>query len=401
MRFFVGARFFSEMAHALLAATLAWHVFAVTGSALHLGLLGLVAFLPVLPMSLLGGAVADTRERRSITATAQAAALLGAALLGLGAVQGVEGLPLLFGMAFALAIALAFERPANAALLPSLVPREIFQSAVVVNSTARNLGTVTGPVAMGFAIEAGGVAPAYGLSVVCFALSVACLLHVHPRAPADLGGAVSLAAIREGIAFVRGRRLILGSMTLDMFAVIFAGATALLPIYAEEILGVGPRGYGLLSASMSLGTFSMTLILLVRPPFARPGRALLAAVLCFGLATLLFGISRSFPLSIAAFVIAGMADQVSMVTRSTIIQLSTPDALRGRVSSVNMIFIGASNELGAAESGFLAALTSATFSVVAGGFACLAALGAIFARVPELRSYRVGDAEEEAATTTR
>ncbi len=383
------------MAHSLLTATLAWHVFALTGSAFHLGVLGLVQFLPVLPMSLLGGAVADSHDRRGVTALAQAASLVGAAVLGLAAAHGTDTLPLLFGMAFALAVALAFERPAGAALLPSLVPREIFQSAVVVNSTARNLGTVSGPVAMGFAIEAGGVATAYALSAGCLALSVAGLWRVRPPAAAAVRSPVSLASIRQGIAFVRGRRLILGSMTLDMFAVIFAGATALLPIYADEILEVGPRGYGLLSASMSLGTFLMTLILLVRPPVARPGRALLAAVLCFGLATIVFGVSRSFPLSIAAFVIAGMADQVSMVTRSTIIQLSTPDALRGRVSSVNMIFIGASNELGAAESGFLAALTSATFSVVAGGIACLGVLAAVSARVPELRGYRVGDDEEE------
>jgi MFS family permease len=389
------------MAHSLLTATLAWHVFAMTGSAFQLGMLGLVAFLPVLPMSLLGGALADSRDRRKVAALAQSASLVGAAALGLAALHGADSLQLLFGMAFALAVALAFERPAGAALLPTLVPRQIFQSAVVVNSTARNLGTVSGPVVMGFAIEASGVAAAYALSVGCFAFSVAALWRVRPAPPAAVRGSVSLASIREGIAFVRGRRLILGSMTLDMFAVIFAGATALLPIYADEILGVGPRGYGLLSASMSLGTFLMTLILLVRPPFARPGRALLAAVLCFGLATLVFGVSRSFPLSIAAFVIAGMADQISMVTRATIIQLSTPDALRGRVSSVDMIFIGASNELGAAESGFLAALTSATFSVVAGGLACLGALGAIAARVPELRSYRVGDDAEQAAAPGR
>ena len=156
-------------------------------------------------------------------------------------------------------------------------------------------------------------------------------------------------------------------MVLDMFAVVFAGATALLPIYADEILGVGEIGYGLLSASIQIGTVAMALVLLALPPIERAGRALLISVLFFGLATIIFGLSHSFPLSLAAFALAGMADQVSMTSRSVILQLSTPDSLRGRVNSVNMIFIGASNELGAAESGFLAAVTSATFSVVFGG----------------------------------
>ena len=162
----------------------------------------------------------------------------------------------------------------------------------------------------------------------------------------------------------------------------------MLPVYANEILQVGPQGYGLLRSSMGIGTFLMTVILLVRRPFARPGRALLMAVTVFGIATIVFGLSRWFPLSVAVFILAGMADQVSMTTRSVIIQLSTPDALRGRVSSVSMIFIGASNELGDAESGFLAALTSATFSVVAGGAICLGVAGWTAARVPELRDWR-------------
>jgi MFS family permease len=178
-------------------------------------------------------------------------------------------------------------------------------------------------------------------------------------------------------------------MTLDMLGVVFAGSTALLPVFAREILKVGSFGYGLLAASLSIGTSLMTAILLLRRPPERPGRALFVAVAVFGLATVVFGFSSAFPLSMAALVVAGMADEVSMVARSTIIQLATPDALRGRVSSVNMVFIGASNELGAAESGFLAALTSATFSVVFGGFACLGVLAAVIWRVPGLRDYRI------------
>ena len=388
VRCFVGARLFGMTARALLAATVAWHVFDLTGSAFYLGVVGLVEFVPVLPVTLLGGALADTLDRRSVLLAARGAALVCA--LGLWA-GGGDGHLLwwILAMAFWLAVTGGFEHPAAAAMLPDLVPREILQHAVVLNSTARNLAAVTGPVIGGFAIEAGGVGAAYALSAALFVASLALLLGVRRPGAREAPARVSFAAIREGIAFVGQRPLLWGSMTLDMFAVIFAGATALLPVYADQILGVGPRGYGLLAASMSIGTLLTVGFLLVRPPFERPGRALLGAVLGFGLATIVFGLSRWFALSLAAFVVAGMADQVSVVARATILQLTTPAELRGRVNSVNMVFVGASNELGAAESGFLAALTSATFSVVAGGVACLAALGIIGARVPALRRYRV------------
>jgi MFS family permease len=178
-------------------------------------------------------------------------------------------------------------------------------------------------------------------------------------------------------------------MALDMFAVIFGGANALLPVYANEILHVGPRGYGLLSSSFELGALLASFVLTALPPIRRTGRALLAAVGVYGVATVGFGLSRTFPLSIAAYLLVGMADQVSVVMRGTAIQLSTPDELRGRVSAVNMLFINASNQLGAAESGFLAAATSATFAVVSGGFAALGVLGLVAWQLPDLRRYQL------------
>jgi Transmembrane secretion effector len=180
-------------------------------------------------------------------------------------------------------------------------------------------------------------------------------------------------------------------MTLDMLAVIFGGAAALLPIYATDILHVGATGYGLLTSSLEMGALLMALTLTVLPPIERAGRALLVAVAVYGVATIVFGLSRSFPLSVAAYMTVGMADQVSVVMRSTAIQLSTPDSLRGRVSGVNMIFIGASNQLGAAESGFVAALTSPTVSVVSGGLVSLGVLAAVAATLPALRRYRTRD----------
>ena len=178
-------------------------------------------------------------------------------------------------------------------------------------------------------------------------------------------------------------------MVLDMFAVIFGGATALLPIYAQDILHVGPRGYGLLSSSLEIGALATSVVLMTRPPVRRTGRALLVAVGAYGVATIVFGLSRWFPLSVAAYMLVGVADQVSVVMRSTTIQLATPDELRGRVSAVNLLFIGASNQLGAAESGFVAALTSAPFAVVSGGIACLLVLAMVALTNPALRAYRI------------
>jgi len=367
---------------------LSYHVFVATGSYAALGLLGLVEFLPVIPVALLGGVFADRFDRRVQLIAASVAALLGTATLAWLGWQRPEDVPWLFGVAFLLSVTTGFSSPPSSSMLPNLVPREIFQNATVVSSGVHQLAFISGPICMGFLVGPLGFGAPYALAAGLYAFAILCLLSVHAPRLAGSPTPVSWKAVREGISFVRHNQPILGSMGLDMLAVIFAGATALLPVYAEEILQVGPEGYGLLRASIAVGTFCMALMLMALRPFARPGRALLVAVGIFGVATIVFGLSRSLPLSMLAFAIAGMADQVSMTTRSVILQLSTPDGLRGRVNAVNLIFVGASNELGDAESGFLASLTSAPFSVVAGGVACLAALGWVTVRIPELRTYR-------------
>jgi len=343
-----------------------------------------------LPLMLVAGAVADRYDRRAVVMLAQAAALVGSAALYLATRSGAATLPLIYAVVLATSAAAALEGPARAALLPTLVPRTLFPSAVAVHSTLQNLAWVTGPLIGGLVIAAAGVAAAYLLHAGLILASLAALAAVRSAPPAGARGAVSLQAIREGIAFVRQRQALLGAMTLDMFAVICAGADALLPIYANDILHVGARGYGLLSSAMEIGTCLMAVVLLVSPPIDRLGRALVWAVAVYGAATVVFGFSRSFPLSVGAFIVAGMADQISMVTRSMIIQLATPDALRGRVSSVNLVFIGASNQLGAVESGFVAALTSAAFAVVSGGVGCFVALAIVGVTLPGLRRYRLG-----------
>jgi MFS family permease len=387
--FYVGSRLFSGVALGLLRAAILWHVFEISGSAFQLGLIGLVQFVPALGLSLIGGAVADTHDRRRVAMIAQVVPFLCSTALFAATESGVVSLPILYGLVFLVAVATTFENPARMALLPLLVPRALFPRAVTVNSTVTALALMSGPVVMGFVSAWKGIGAAYAVHAGLMVASVAALSRVRPLLAQSERGAVTWRAIREGVSFVRRTQVVLGCMTLDMFAVIFGGATALLPIYAKEILAVGEIGYGLLAASLEIGAFAMSIVLVLAPTVRRAGLLLLVGVAFFGLATIVFGLSRSFPLSVAAYMLVGMADQLSVVMRGTAIQLSTPDELRGRVSSVNMIFIGASNQLGAAESGFVAALTSATFSVVSGGVGCLIVLAVVALKMPELRRYTV------------
>ena len=390
---YLASRFASAAAMMLLRASVAWHVYDLSQSAFHLGLIGLVQFLPVPTLMLVGGAVADTYERRKIMMAAQAVAMACAIMLFAASSTGAASLPLLYAAVALASVAWSFDGPARAALLPTLVPRETFPRAVTIASTLQALAFASGPALGGLVIAAHGIAAAYALmaALVLVAIVLLSLLRLPTRPPA--AGVLSARGILEGLRFVRGNQVVLGCMLLDMLAVIFGGAVALLPIYATDILNVGVRGYGLLTASADLGALLTSLILVVVPPIRRAGRALLVAVAVYGVATIAFGLSRSFPLSVLAYLVVGMADQVSVVMRSTAIQLSTPDGLRGRVSGVNMIFIGASNQLGAAESGFVAALTNATISVVSGGLASLAVLATVALAMPRLRRYRIDEKE--------
>ena len=388
---YLASRFCTATASMLLRAAVAWHVYALSRSAFHLGLIGIVQFLPVLPLTLVAGALADAHDRRRIMMIAQLVSLGCSMALWLATRGGAASLPLLYGMILLVAAAAAFDNPARASLLPGLVGRDAFPRAVTLAATNQALAFATGPAVAGLLIGAAGVGMAYALDAALTAVSLAALTLFRSPAPEGARVRIRLQAIRDGLAFVWRSEVILGCMTVDMFAVIFGGASALLPIYATAILHVGARGYGLLASSFELGALVASAALVARRPITRAGPALLVAVALYGIATIAFGLSRWFPLSVVAYAAAGMADQVSVVLRNTAIQLSTPDALRGRVSAVNMIFIGASNQLGAAESGFVAALTSATFSVVSGGLGCLAVVAIVAARLPRLRCYRTDE----------
>jgi MFS family permease len=373
----------------LLRSTVYWHVFQLTRSEAALGTIGLVQFLPALAFTLVGGMVADAYDRRRVMRLAQIPYLASAAFLVLATREGTVSVPWIYAVVFSNALAFAFDSPARQALLPSLVTPEAFPRAVVFASTGMALALASGPALGGVLIGFAGVESAYAAYAVLVALNLLGLSFVRPvREPAERR-APGWQAVREGLAFLRRSPVVLACMALDMFAVILGGATALLPVFATEILDVGAKRYGLLTSSLEIGALGTSLLLLARRPIERAGPALLASVAVYGLATIGFGLSRTYWLSVALYMLVGAADQVSVVMRQTAIQMNTPDALRGRVSAVNMIFINASNQLGAAESGYLAALTSAPFAVVAGGIGCLLVVALTARFVPALRSYRI------------
>ncbi|MET0385961.1 MAG: MFS transporter [Polyangiales bacterium] len=395
---FLVSRFASGTALTLMRSVVAWHIYSLSHSAFHLGLVGIVQFVPALALTLVGGVIADSYDRRRVINVAQCIAMTAGATLFLLTRADRMGLLTLYAGVLVIACAGTLEGPARAALLPQIVGVERFQRAVTISSTIQALAFASGPALGGLLIASYGIQVGYGtfLGLIAIAFVTMYLLQL-PRQQELPRRSLSLDAIREGLSFVWHRPVVLGCMTLDMFAVIFGGASALLPIYAKEILHVGARGYGMLTSALELGALSMALLLMLRPPIASAGRTLLAAVALYGVATIVFGLSRWFPLSLAAYIAAGAADQVSVVLRSTVIQLSTPDELRGRVSSVNLLFIGASNQLGAAESGFVAEATSPTFSVVSGGIACLIVVVIVALRLPELVRYRMEQRHEIAS----
>jgi MFS family permease len=390
LRFYLASRAAAGVGGTMLRSAIAWHLYEITGSAFDLGLLGLVQFVPALLLSLPAGLASDRFERRRVVQLAQATTLATTAALTLQVFRGETAAPILLYVTIAImAAAAAFSNPARAALLPLLVPIEQFPRAVTTASTIQALAFALGPALTGVVVAVAGIASAYLLGSFFVGGSIVLLMFLSVRPPAARQGAISLAAMLEGLRHVFANPVVLGAMSLDLFAVILGGATALLPVFAHDVLDVGASGYGVLSASLEIGALTTAVALLFLPPIRRVGFVLLLTVACYGVATIVFGASTWFPLSIAAYAAAGMADQVSVVLRQTTIQLQTPDHLRGRVSSVGSIFIGASNQLAAVESGFVAAATSAPFAVVSGGIGVLIVVAIVAFKLPALRRYSV------------
>jgi MFS family permease len=363
-----------------------WEIWIRTGSPIKLAWIGLVGVLPTILLTLVVGHVADRFDRKAIVSLTSL--VLSAAAVGLAIVSYYQG-PILaiYGCLLASGIARAFQRPAQQAMVPLIVPPKTLFNAITLNSSAFQLASAVGPALGGLLIAVGGTAPVYLVQAVAALICFALLFGVPSGRPAARGQAATLQTLVAGVVFVFRNQVLLGALTLDLFAVLLGGATALFPIYAQDILKVGPTGQGLMETAMAVGALSMAFWLATRPAMERSGATMLWAVAGFGLATIVFGISRWFGLSLAMLFATGALDNISVVVRQTLIQMLTPDEMRGRVSAVNNMFIGASNDLGAVESGVVAQFTSPTFAVVSGGLGTLLVVALAALRWPNLRQY--------------
>ncbi len=389
-------RSFSSLAAQMQAVAVGWQIYALTGSAFSLGLVGLAQFLPVVTLVLVAGHVVDRSDRRRIAAICQAIAGAAAMALALAAFTHHLTPAMIYALVIVVGAAKAFEGPSLQALLPALVPGELFPSAAALSSSMFQTATILGP-SLGGLLYGLGSGIIYAICAGVFFIAALSTFQV----PAIIRKAAleppSLASFFGGLTFIRQRPEILGAISLDLFAVLLGGATALLPIYAHDILKAGPVGLGLLRAAPGIGAILVSVWLTRHPMRGVLGLKMFAAVGVFGLATILFGVSRSLPLSVAMLAILGGADVVSVVIRSTLVQMRTPDSMRGRVAAVNMLFIGSSNQLGEFESGTLAALIGATPAVVLGGVGTLLVAGVWMGLFPALRRLNKIEMAPEAA----
>ena len=376
------ARLAGVTANQMLMVALAWHMYDITSSAWDLGLVGLFQFVPALLFTLPAGHVADRFHRARIFALCMLLQAIAAGVLLLGLAGDFANRDLILLISVALGIARAFQMPAQQALTPQLVPAVLLQRALTLSASAMQTAIIVGP-ALGGLLYGGGPALVYATSAVLLLLAGGLALSLRTPQPIVVESA-TWGSVLAGFTFVWQHKVILGATTLDLFAVLLGGASALLPIYARDILQTGPVGLGLLRSAPAVGALAMSLALVRWPLQRKVGRTLLLAVGVFGLATVVFGLSHSFLLSLVALVISGAADSISVVMRSTLVQMETPDAMRGRVSAVNSIFIGASNQLGEFESGAAAALWGPVVSVVSGGIGTVLVAGAWFKLFPQL-----------------
>jgi len=363
--FFLWTRFLGTAANQMLLVALGWQMYDLTGSALDLGFVGLLQFIPTLVFTIPAGQLADRVDRRIVLGASLAMQGLTAAVLTWASFTGIVGAGLIFSLSIALGISRSLQAPALQSIVPSLVPKEQLTQAMALSTSAMKIAVIGGPALGGF-VYAAGASVVYG---VCFALNLVSLVTVSsiPRVLHKSKEPVSWNSVFAGFAFLWNHRVALGAISLDLFAVLLGSVTALLPIYAKDILYVGPWGLGLLRAAPAVGALAMG-IYLARDPIERHvGRKLLLAIGIYGLSVVGFGLSSVFWFSLAMLAIGGCADMVSIVVRQTLVQLETPDDMRGRVSAVNSTFISASNQLGEFRAGATAAFMGAVPAVVAGG----------------------------------
>jgi MFS family permease len=369
LRLWLG-RVMAGTATQMMMVAAAWQMYELTGSAWDLGLVGLLQFLPVLLFTLPAGHIADRHHRGRIVAATQAVQLLAACGFLLATTTGHLTRELLFALSMLLGAARTFQMPAQQSLVPSLVPAGSLARATALSSAGNQVAVIGGPATAGLLFIGSGAA-VYATAAALLVLAVAMILFLQDRRIVDRREPATLRSMLAGAHFIWSRKPLLGAVSLDLMAVLFGGATALLPIFARDILHVGPEGLGALRAAPAVGALLASITLARFPIRSRVGHWLLLSVALYGLCMLTFGMSNHFALSLVALALSGSADMVSVVVRQTLVQLDTPDVMRGRVGAVNSMFIGASNQLGEFESGATAALMGPVGSVVFGGFATL------------------------------
>jgi len=404
-RFYWTARFASTVAQVAMIVVIGWQVYDIARrtmdvqqAALQLGFIGLVQFVPLFALTLITGWVADRIDRRFVARASIALELLCALALAWLTWTGEVTLAWLFVVAALLGVARAFAGPALSALAPNLVPRESLPRAIALSSIAWQTGAIAGPAVGGYLYAWDPHMP-YAVAAGLFALSLFCMLMIRPVARPEIGPANPWRQMIDGLHYVRRNRLVLGAISLDLFAVLLGGATAMLPVFARDVLHSDSTALGHLRAAPAVGATLTALWFSWRPLRHNVGAKMLAAVAVFGTATIVFGLSRNMMLSLACLALLGSADMVSVYVRQSLIQIYTPDAMRGRVGAASTLFISASNELGEAESGFLAALVGPVVAVVGGGVGAIA-VTLLWARwFPELRRARTFDPPAQAESS--
>jgi MFS family permease len=385
-RLFQGARLFAILGSQIQSVAIGWQIYAITGRPLDLAWVGLAQFAPAVCLSLVTGHVADRFERRRILVVCYAAMALLSVVLFAFTRSDATNLAPIYAVLVGVGVARAFQGPASQSLLPSLVPVAHFSNAVAWSSSLWQAAMVLGPTLGGVAYAAfGGASRVYALAAGCSMGACALVATMRPMAPPSRREPITRASLFAGVRYVWTNQIVLGAISLDLFAVLLGGATALLPVYARDILHLGPWALGILRGAPAAGAAVTGVVLALRPIEKRAGAKMFACVAVFGVATVVFGFSRSFALSLVALVLVGASDMVSVYVRSALVQLATPDAMRGRVSAVNMVFIGASNELGEFESGLTAQWFGAVASVVLGGVGTLLVVALWAWRFPKLR----------------
>jgi len=380
------ARFFIVAALEMQSVAVGWQVYEITKQPLDLGLVGLAQFLPGVFLFLLAGHTADRHDRRRLLNICYCGFVLCSGLLLLLAIRDSRSVNLIYAILLLLGVVRCFNWPASRALLPQLVPAHYFSRAVAWNASTFQAATILGP-AIGGVLYAAAKGPeiVYGTATASAVVALAATLRIHSQSQIRPAQEMSLRTVMAGFAYVWREKVVLGSISLDMFAVLLGGAVALLPVYASEILKTGPWGLGLLRSAPGIGAAIMAIFLAKRPIQRKAGPIMLWCVAGFGMFTILFGISRSLVLSMLALLLVGATDMVSVIIRATLVQFATPDEMRGRVNAVDMLFIGASNELGEFESGLTAHWFGTVPAVVLGGVGTLVVIALWTWLFPALR----------------